>query len=132
MERFTSQCTSQVTIAALLGLHRDTVRRYLTASSFPEMTRPGKRSRLDPYKAYLQQRWAEGEQNVKHLLVELRERGYRQGETIVYDYLRTLRKPPEGMDAPEAQKPTAAHSAPPRARAARKVAGVVCGSSHTT
>src|SRR2546423_13279849 len=82
MERFTSQCTSQVTIAALLGLHRDTVRRYLTASSFPEITRPGKQSRLDPYKAYLQQRWAEGEQNVKHLLVELRERGYDRARPL--------------------------------------------------
>jgi transposase len=68
------QGASQVRIAALMGLHRDTVRRYLTASSFPEIMRPGKRSRLDPYRKYLQQRWAEGEQNVKHLLVELRER----------------------------------------------------------
>jgi transposase len=116
------QGASQVRIAALMGLHRDTVRRYLTASSFPEIMRPGKRSRLDPYKKYLQQRWAEGEQNVKHLLVELRERGYRQGETIVYDYLRTLRKPPEGMDASEVQKKTTVHSAAQRALSAREAA----------
>jgi len=116
------QGASQVRIAALMGLHRDTVRRYLTASSFPEIMRPGKRSRLDPYKKYLQQRWAEGEQNVKHLLVELRERGYRQGETIVYEYLRTLRKPPEGMDASEVQKKTTVHSAAQRALSAREAA----------
>ncbi|HEU5383197.1 MAG TPA: ISL3 family transposase [Ktedonobacteraceae bacterium] len=90
------QGASQVAIAALTGLHRETVRRYLNASGFPEITRPNKRSRLDPYKPFLQQRWGEGERNVKHLLVELRERGYRQGATIVYDYLRTLRAQPAG------------------------------------
>ena len=92
------QGASQVAIAALVGLNRDTVRRYLTASSFPEISRPCKRSHLDPYKDYLQQRWEAGERKVKRLLVELRERGYQQGETIVYDYLRTLRKPPEGVE----------------------------------
>jgi len=128
--RLHEQGASQVTIAALLGLHRETVRRYLTASSFPEILRPGKQSRLDPYKAYLQQRWAEGEQNVKHLLVELRERGYRQGETIVYDYLRTLRKPPEGMDASEVQKPTAVHSAAQRALSVREAAWLFVCNPH--
>jgi len=116
------QGASQVTIAALVGLNRDTVRRYLNASSFPEITRPGKRSHLDPYKTYLQQRWAEGEQNVKHLLVELREQGYRQGETIVYDYLRTLRKLPEEGDASVAQKKSVVDSAAQRALSAREAA----------
>ena len=120
--RLHEQGASQVTIAALMGLHRDTVRRYLNAGSFPEITRPGKRSRLDPYKAYLQQRWAEGERNVKHLLVELRERGYRQGETIVYDYLRTLRLQPEGVDASVVQKKTAVRSAAQTALSAREAA----------
>jgi transposase len=124
------QGASQVTIAALMGLHRDTVRRYLTASSFPEIMRPGKRSRLDPYKNYLQQRWAEGEHHVKHLLVELRERGYRQGETIVYDYLRTLRKPPGGMDASEVQKKTAVHSAAQIALSAREAAWLFVCNPH--
>ncbi|MBV9230996.1 MAG: ISL3 family transposase [Chloroflexi bacterium] len=120
--RLHEQGASQVTIAALVGLNRDTVRRYLDVGSFPEITRPGKRSRLDPYKDYLQQRWAEGERNVKHLLVELRERGYRQGETIVYDYLRTLRKPPEGMDVSVVQKKSAVRSAAQTALSAREAA----------
>src|SRR5260370_5636464 len=29
------------------SLHRDTVRRYINASGFPEIVRPGKRSKLD-------------------------------------------------------------------------------------
>src|SRR6266536_1342484 len=65
------QGASQVDIAALVGLNRDTVRRYLNASGFPEMTRPGKRSHLDAYKDYLQQRWVEGECNVKTLHIAL-------------------------------------------------------------
>ena len=116
------QGVSQIAIAALVGLNRDTVRRYLNASGFPEMKRPGKRSRLDPYKDYLQQRWETGERNVKRLLVELRERGYRQGETIVYEYLRTLRKPPEGMDASVVRKKSAVGSAAPTALSAREAA----------
>jgi transposase len=120
--RLHAQGASQVTIAAVMGLHRDTVRRYLNAGSFPEITRPGKRSRLDPYKAYLRQRWAEGEHQVKRLLGELRERGYRQGETIVYDYLRTLQHHPEGMEASEVQKQTAGRAAAPTALSAREAA----------
>ena len=127
--RLHEQGASQITIAALMGLHRDTVRRYLNVPSFPEITRPGKRSRLDPYKAYLQQRWAEGEHTVKHLLVELRKRGYRQGETIVYDYLRTLRKPPEEMGVSEVQKTTAVHSSAQRALSAREEE-CICLDSH--
>lgn len=69
------QGANQVTIAALTGLHRDPVRRYLYASDFPEIVRPGKRSKLDPYKAYLQERLAAGQRKVKHLVAELREQG---------------------------------------------------------
>ena len=116
------QGASQIAIAALVGLNRDTVRRYLNASGFPEISRPGKRSHLDPYKDYLQQRWAEGERKVKRLLVELRERGYRQGETIVYDYLRTLRKPPAGVSVSIVRKNAAVRSAVQTALSAREAA----------
>jgi transposase len=91
-------------IAARLRLHRDTVRRYLNASGFPEIVRPGKRSKLDPYKAYLQERWAAGQRNIKQLVDELRERGYRHGETIIYDYLRRMREQPAWLPAYTAAK----------------------------
>ncbi|HEX6553574.1 MAG TPA: ISL3 family transposase, partial [Ktedonobacteraceae bacterium] len=104
------QGASQVAIATLVGLHRDTVRRYLHAPGFPRITRPGKRSRLDPYKGYLQQRWIEGERNGKRLLTELRAQGYRQGETIVYDYLSTLREQPAWMEQYQARKKTSAQA----------------------
>src|SRR6266487_5303797 len=74
------QGASQVAIAALVGLHRDTVRRYINAASFPEIVRPGKRSKLDPYKAYLQERWNAGQHNIKQLVAELREQGIGKGK----------------------------------------------------
>jgi transposase len=98
------QGASQVAIAALVGLHRDTVRRYLAAPAFPEIVRPGRASKLDPYKAYLQQRWMAGQQNVTHLIIELRERGYRGSSTIVHDYLRSVRGQPEWHQAYLQQK----------------------------
>ena len=46
---------------------------------------------------------------VKRLLVELREHGYQQGETIVYDYLRTLQEKPAWMQDFQAYKKSSAH-----------------------
>jgi transposase len=92
------QGASQVAIATILNLHRDTVRRYITAPSFPEIVRPHRRSKLDPYKEYLHERLGEGEQNVTHLIAELRTRGYEGGDTIVFDYLRSLQDAPAWME----------------------------------
>jgi transposase len=90
------QGASQVAIAHLVGLDRDTVRRYIRAPGFPEIVRPGRRhSKLDPYKDYLQQRVQEGQRNATHLIEELRARGYQGGGTIVRDYLRNLCPQPE-------------------------------------
>ena len=97
------------------------MRRYINAISFPEIVRPGKRSKLDPYKAYLRERWNAGQHNIKQLVTELRERGYRQGETIVYDYLRSVRAQPEWLEAYAATKKAqtrAASSSPLSAREA--------------
>ncbi len=116
------QGASQVAIATLVGLHRDTVRRYINAASFPEIVRPGKRSKLDPYKAYLRERWAAGQHNSKQLLAELREQGYRQGETIVYDYLRSMRDRPEWREAYTSTKKQQAHSTSQSDLSAREAA----------
>jgi transposase len=116
------QGASQVAIAALVGLHRDTVRRYITAAGFPEIVRPGKRSKLDPHKAYLQERWTAGQRNIKQLVAELRERGYRQGETIVYDYLRSVREQPAWREAYTATKKRPSHDALPLSLSAREAA----------
>jgi transposase len=115
------QGVSQVAIATLLGLDRNTVHRYIKAPAFPEIVRPKRGSLLDPYKQYLLERWATGQCTACSLLAELRERGYQGGETLVYDYLRPLREQPEWMEAYQQQKGLKAQGkrlAPPSAREA--------------
>jgi transposase len=74
--RLHEQGMSQVAIATLVGLDRDTVRGYIRAPEFPEIVRPGRhKSKLDPYKDYLHQRLAEGERNATHLIAEIRTQG---------------------------------------------------------
>jgi hypothetical protein len=104
------QGVSQVAIAARVGLDRDTVRRHIRSEGFPEIVRGGRRSHLDPYKGYLQERWAAGQRNRKHLVGELRAQGYRYGETIIYDYLRGLRERPEGREASQRSKKGSEHA----------------------
>jgi transposase len=106
----------------LVGLHRDTVRRYINAVGFPEIVRPGKRNALDPYKAYLHERWNAGQHNIKQLVAELRERGYQRGETIVYDYLRSMREQPAWLEAYVATRKKLAHAGSQSPLSAREAA----------
>jgi transposase len=98
------QGVSQVAIATLLGLDRDTVRRYLKAPAFPEISRTRRGSKLDPYKQDLHERWSEGQQNVTHLIKEIRGQGYQGGESLVRDYLKDKRTRPEWREAYQQQK----------------------------
>jgi len=84
---------TQNAIAAQLGLDRRTVRKYLRASDGPpprvrRRPRPGV---LTPYLAWLEQRWAEGCHNARHLLRELQAQGYRGGYTRLTDTLKPWR-----------------------------------------
>ena len=50
------------TIARELHINRQTVRRFVLASGFPERAlRPAVPSKLNPYAAYLEERWRVGE-----------------------------------------------------------------------
>jgi transposase len=86
-----AQGASQVAIATLLQLHRETLRRYLRAPTFPEIGRSRRRSKLDPDKAYLQEQWEAGEHTITHLITALQARAYRGSATIVYEALRPWR-----------------------------------------
>jgi hypothetical protein len=67
-----------IQIARELHISRQTVRKYMASESFPELARSAhQRSILDPYVAYLQERWDAGEHDNRQLLQALRERGYR-------------------------------------------------------
>jgi transposase len=116
------QGISQVAIATLLGLHRDTVRRYLAAPAFPELIRSKRKSKLDPYKAYLHQRWATGQQNITHLIADIREQGYRGSATLVHDYLRSKRSQPDWMEVYQQAKQRRAQGASTSPLSAREAA----------
>jgi transposase len=116
------QGVSQMAIATMLNLHRDTVRRYITASAFPEIVRPHRRSKLDPYKDYLHQRLGEGEQNVTHLIAEVRAQGYLGGDTIIFDYLRSLQDAPSWMETYHQAKQRKARGTPGTPLSARTAA----------
>jgi transposase len=83
---------SQVAIGRSLGLSAKTIRRYLAAEVFPEHRARTMTSQLDPYKAYLLQRWNEGCHNAVQLRREIVSQGYPGGITQVRDYLARLRK----------------------------------------
>jgi transposase len=117
-----TQGASQRAIASRLGLHRETVRRYLAAPAFPEIVRPKRKSKLDPYKDYLHQRWAAGQHNITHLVSEIRARGYRGSATIVHGYLRPYRQHPEWLQMRQHDIQQGARSGDPTPLSAREAA----------
>jgi transposase len=92
------------TIAAQLGLARNTVRRYLRVEEPAEpKLRPRKSNLLDPYYDYLCERFKEGCSNASQLFQELQEKGYRGGKITVRNFVARLRKGLPGVARPPKQ-----------------------------
>lgn len=86
---------SIIGIARQLHLSRQTVRRYVQAGRFPERARaPHTRSAIDPYRAYLQQRWAQECHTARQLWREIVARGFTGGYMIVYRWSQLQRETP--------------------------------------
>jgi transposase len=80
---------SKSAIAREVGIHRDTIARYLQAEGFPERrNRPARPKTVNQYLAYVQQRWAEGEHNGQRFYQDLRALGYHGGTPMVYGVIR--------------------------------------------
>lgn len=77
------------------GLSRNTVRKYLRATPGPAK-RPGRSSKLDPYKDQIE-KWVEkdGLLDCTTMLERMRASGYTGGVTILRDYVHPMR-PPRG------------------------------------
>lgn len=75
-------------IARELHMSRRIVQRYLASDGFPERT-PGSgrrafgKGKLDPYLAYLRERWNAGEHSGSRLFGEIKERGYTRSESLL-------------------------------------------------
>jgi transposase len=86
------QGMSMKAIAAQVGLDRKTVLKYITAEAFPEAKPRVRFSMLDPYKAYLLQRWQQGGCSVRQLFREIQQQGYTGGLGIVAQFMADLRR----------------------------------------
>jgi transposase len=96
-------------MAQELPLARNTVRRYLRSPSCPAWQRGRRRTRLDPYRDYLLQRWTAGCHNGRQLFRELQARGYRGGRSQVSVFVARLR---EGLPLAPAAPPTPRQPSP--------------------
>lgn len=64
-------------IALKLGIHRETVSKYLRSDGFPERANRVYRSLADPFENYLWERWKSGCHNASVLWEELKARGFQ-------------------------------------------------------
>jgi transposase len=85
-------------ISRHLGIGRSTVVRYLRHETFPE--RRGRsdagRSRLDPWKPIILERWNAGCRHSRRLFREIQSRGYRGSYPTLARYTQRLRQAQEG------------------------------------
>lgn len=81
----------QKDIAAELGVHPKTVSRALRRGSAPPPPRSRRGSKLDPYKAKIDELLAEGVWNAVVILREIQALGYEGGATIVREYIAPKR-----------------------------------------
>jgi transposase len=101
-------------IAKLLGLARNTVRRYLKMEEgWHTAPRPKRRSLIDPYRDYLLSRWMQGEHNGNQLTREIHAQGYHGCATLAREVITTLRKTYPEVTAFPRTRPTSMPSPPP-------------------
>jgi transposase len=99
---------SRAGICRQLHLDPHTVRRYADASTVDELLVNTRRDGLiDPYRAYLHQRWNEGCTDASVLHAEIRAQGFTGSDQTVRRYVRpfrtTLSAPPVGPQPPKAR-----------------------------
>jgi transposase len=82
---------TQRAIAREFGLSRKTVRRFVQATEFPEQAPRRRRTGLEPFREYLEKRWAEGCHNAARLWRELRQQGYTGQRSRVKEFLQPWR-----------------------------------------
>src|SRR5882724_9917045 len=82
-------------IARQLNLDRKTVRKYLRQAP-REYERKPKKWKVDPFRAYLRERWEFGVMNASRLFVDIQKRGYAGGVTQVRAVLAPWRS--EGQE----------------------------------
>jgi transposase len=80
-------------IARTLGLHRQTVTKWLARSRFERPRPPPRNSLLDPFKGRITRLLDTHPYSAQQIFQRLREEGYGGGVTILRDYVRRIRPP---------------------------------------
>jgi transposase len=99
---------SVAAIARELQLQRTTVRKYRDLVQFRDLRTTARPSAVEPHRAYVEQRWAEGCTEVKQLWEELQSRGFRGRYKSVWQFTRGWQPP----DLPQALTPAPVQPAP--------------------
>lgn len=102
-----SQGWSVAAIAQQLKLNRITVRKYRDMESFRDQRTSIRVAEAEPYRAYLEQRWAEGCTEAKQLWLELQVQGYRGSYKSVWQFTRYWELPETLAPAQPPSPPTA-------------------------
>ena len=87
-------------IARQLHLGHRRVRKFVRSPTFPEWGKPARtRSAIDPYRAYLQERWQQGCQETGPLWQELKAHGFTGSRMMVYRWIQMQREKPTSASA---------------------------------
>src|SRR3954471_946410 len=107
-------------IARALGVGRKTVRRWLRAGHAPTWRHADRgRSILDPFRDYLETRWAAGCRNGTGLWREIHERGFTGRSVIVHQW--ATRERPQGAPPQRAAPAKPPKAQPPTPRKAARL-----------
>ena len=97
IRELSSQNLSISEISRQTGFDRKTVRKYLNLKTLPgPQKRPGRKSKLDPFKPYILEKLNEGHYTAARLYREIKEMGFDGGKTIVKDFIKEAR-PKQGV-----------------------------------
>jgi len=84
---------TQANIIRILHLHPHTVRKYLRMPTFVAHYCSPHPSPVEPYRAYLEERWQQGEVMIKTLWRELQAQGFTGSYRSVWTFVRTWSLP---------------------------------------
>lgn len=93
VQALSAQGWSVAAMARTLTLSRTTVRKYRDMEQFEDQRLTVRRSVVEPYRAYLEQRWAEGCTEVKQLWQEVQGQGYQGSYKSVWQFTHTWELP---------------------------------------
>src|SRR5664280_1467404 len=99
IRELSSQNLSISEISRQTGFDRKTVRKYLKMKTLPgPQKRPGRKSKLDPFKPCILEKLKEGPYTAARLYREIKEMGFDGGKTIVKEFIKEVR-PKQGVPA---------------------------------